>query len=77
MDKRGGWNAGQAFDSDKASDLIDDRMVRNMASDIRQQLGADALKPRKPLITGPGAGPGGIPISSGRRGMHNVNVAAA
>lgn len=42
-----------------------------MASDLRRQLGADALKPRKPLITGPGAGPGGIPISSGRRVMHN------
>ena len=46
-------------------------MVKNMASDLRRQLGADALKPHKPLITGPGAGPGGIPISSGRRGMHN------
>ena len=37
----------------------------------------DALKPRKPLIIGPGAGPGGIPISSLKRGVHNVNTAAA
>ena len=70
MDKRGKWNVGDAFDLDKASGLIDDKMARNMAADLRKHLGADALKPRKPLITGPGAGPGGIPISSGRRKAH-------
>ena len=72
MDKRGKWSVGDAFDLDKASDLIDDKMARNMANDLRKHLGADALKPHKPLITGPGVGPGGIPISSGRRAMHGV-----
>ena len=70
MNKRGQWNVGDAFDLDKANELIDDKMARNMAADLRKHLGADALKPRKPLITGPGAGPGGIPISSGRRKAH-------
>ena len=71
MDKRGNWNFGQAFDLDQASDLIDDKMARNMAHDIRKQLGADALKPHKPLISGPGAGPGGIPISSSRKAIYS------
>ena len=70
MEKRGKWNVADAFDLDKASDLIDDKMARNMAADIRRQLGADALKPHKPLISGPGVGPGGIPISSGRKQVY-------
>ena len=67
MDKRGKWNVGSAFDLNQASDLIDDKMVRNMATDLRKQLGADALKPHKPLL----AGPGGIPISAARSKVHN------
>lgn len=63
MDKRGKWNVGDAFDLDKASGLIDDKMARNMAADLRRHLGPDALKPHKPLVSGPGVGPGGIPIS--------------
>ena len=45
-------------------------MARNMANDLRKQLGADALKPHKPLISGPGVGPGGIPLSSGRKQVY-------
>lgn len=63
MEKKGSWNAGSAFDVDKASELIDDRMARNVADDIRRQLGPNGLSLHKPVIAGPGVGPGGIPIS--------------
>ena len=63
---------GDAFDLDKASDLIDDKMARNMANDLRRHLGADALKPHKPVVSGPGIGPGGIPISSGRKNVYGA-----
>ena len=36
MEKRGKWNVGDAFDLDKASDLLDDKMARNMANDLRR-----------------------------------------
>ncbi|MFN9956087.1 MAG: hypothetical protein ACK55I_23580, partial [bacterium] len=54
---------------------VSDQAVRNISNNILQDFGIDALKPRKPLITGSGAGPGGIPISSGRKGVHNVAAA--
>ena len=72
MDKRGKWSVGDAFNLDNASDLIDDNMARNMANDIRRQLGAAGLQPHKPVVSGPGIGRSGIPISSGRRSQHNV-----
>jgi UBX domain-containing protein 11 len=37
-----------------------------MADDIRKQLGPNGLSLHKPVVSGPG----GIPISSGRRGVH-------
>lgn len=67
MDKRGKWkydaSNATAFDDEQAMNMMDDKMARNMAADLRKHLGADALKPHKPLISGPGAGPGGIPLS--------------
>ena len=41
-----------------------------MAQDIRRELGPNGLQPRKPVITGPGSGPGGIPISAARQKVH-------
>lgn len=72
MDKRGKWSVGDAFDLDRASELIDDKMARNMANDLRRHLGTDALKPHKPVVSGPGVGPGGIPISSGRSKVYGA-----
>ena len=66
MDKRGQWNAGDAFDLDKASNLLDDNMARKMANDLRNHIGVDALKPRKPLLSGPGVGKSGLPLSQNR-----------
>jgi hypothetical protein len=34
--KRGDWNVGDSFDLDKASDLIDDKMQKNIIADIRR-----------------------------------------
>ena len=70
MEKKGSWNIASAFDPDRASDLIDDKMARNMANDIRRQLGPNGLSLHKPVVTGPGVGPGGIPISAGRSKIH-------
>ena len=36
VDRRGKWNVGDAFDLEKASDLIDDKLAKNMANDIRR-----------------------------------------
>ena len=78
VDKRGKWNVGDAFSLDNAAiDMIDDKLARNMANDIRRQLGPNALQPHKPLISGPGVGPGGIPISSGRRNLHGAAAAGS
>ena len=63
MDKRGKWSVGDAFDLDKANQLLDDSSARNLANDLRKQLGKDALKPHKPLLAGPGVGKSGIPLS--------------
>ena len=75
MDKRGKWNIGDAFNLDDASAMIDDNLARNMANDIRKQLGANALQPHKSVVSGPGVNRSGIPISSSRRSQHNVNMA--
>ena len=58
VDKKGNFNFAD-FDLNKASELIDDKMARKMAEDIRKQLGPNGLAKHKPLISGPG----GIPIS--------------
>ena len=63
MEKRGQWNAGSAFDLDRPSDLIDDKMMKDVAADIRRQLGPNGLSLHKPVVSGPGIGHGGIPIS--------------
>ena len=72
MDKKGQWNAGSAFDLNAPSDLIDDKMAKNMAEDIRRQLGPNGLSLHKPVVSGPGVGPGGIPISSGRSKQYGI-----
>ena len=66
VDKRGKWNAGDAFDLDKANKLLDDASARNLANDLRRHMGADALKPHKPLLAGPGVGKSGLPLNSKR-----------
>lgn len=58
--KKGDWNIadlGSPLDLDLCEDLIDDKMARNVANDIRRELGAAALKPHKPLLA-PSAGGG-------------------
>ena len=36
VDKRGKWNVGDAFNLDDAAGMIDDKLARNMANDIRK-----------------------------------------
>ena len=67
VDKRGKWSVGDAIDLEKVSDMIPDKMARNLAEDIKRQLGPKGLTKHKPVITGPGAGPGGVPKSSVRK----------
>ena len=43
-----------------------------MAEDIRRQLGPNGLSLHKPVVAGPGIGPGGIPISSGRSKQYGI-----
>ena len=65
VDKKGLFNFAD-FDLDQAYEMIDDKMARNMADDIRKQLGPNGLSKHKPIVSGPG----GIPLSSGRAAVH-------
>lgn len=42
---------------DKASELLDDGMAKNLAADLRRELGAKALQPSKPLLVPSGGMP--------------------
>ena len=59
-----------AFDLDKASDLIDDKTSEKILADIRKQLGPEGLSKHKPIVSGPG----GIPISQGRAAVHKKPI---
>ena len=37
--KNGKWNVEDAFDLNKASDLLDDKISKNVISDLKKQLG--------------------------------------
>ena len=37
--KRGKWNVGDSFDLDKASEMLDDNMCKNIMGDLKKQLG--------------------------------------
>jgi hypothetical protein len=36
--KKGNWNVEDPLDLDKASELLDDKVVKNVADDIRRQM---------------------------------------
>ena len=72
--KKGNWDVADAFDLDKASDLLDDKTSERIMADIRKQLGPEGLSKHKPIVSGPGVGPGGIPISSGRQAIHKKPI---
>jgi len=61
--KKGKWCVGDAFDLDKASDLIDDKMAKNIMGDLKKQLGPEGF-PRPPH--------GGAPANSGLYSDLNV-----
>jgi len=48
--KKGNWNVADPLDLDLASDLIDSKIAKNVADDIRREMGFAALKPHKPLL---------------------------
>ena len=52
MDKKGSWNVVDPVDLDSPSilDLIDPKMAKNVADDIRKQLDQANLKPHKPIL---------------------------
>lgn len=78
VDKRGKWKiADFEFDpsknlDDEMKELMGDKVTKNVAEDIRKAL-ANA-KPHKPVISGPGVGLGGVPISSSRAAVHKVGA---
>lgn len=41
---------GDAFDLNKASDLLDDRMAKNIMGDLRKQLGPEGFPKPTPVI---------------------------
>jgi hypothetical protein len=52
MDKKGNWNVYDPIDLDSPSilDIIDPKMAKNVADDIRKQLEQANLKPHKPIL---------------------------
>ena len=34
--KKGNWNVGDAFDLEKAADMMDDKMAKNIMGDLRK-----------------------------------------
>ena len=61
------------MDLDKVSDMIPDKMARNLAEDIKRQLGPKGLTKHKPVITGPG----GVPKASIRKSSQGAAGNAA
>ena len=58
--RKGNWNAGQAFnlESDMHSDLLDDKMSKNIVGDLRKNLPPGGFPKHKPVIhTTPGSKP--------------------
>ena len=52
--RKGQWNVGDAFDLNKASDLIDDKMAKNLVGDLKRQIGPEGFpKPRASKDGGP------------------------
>ena len=51
--KKGNWNIADLANED----LIDDKMAKNVADDIRKQLEKANIKPHKPLLAQSGAPP--------------------
>lgn len=75
VDKKGNFNFAD-FSLDKAYDMIDDKMAKNLARNLQAELGPNALQKHKPVISGPGGIPvaSSKPISSGRAVMHQGAV---
>ena len=52
--RKGQWSVGDAFDLNKASDLIDDKMAKNLVGDLKRQIGPEGFpKPRLSKDGGP------------------------
>jgi hypothetical protein len=41
--KKGNWNVGDAFDLEKAADMMDEKMAKNIMGDLRKQLGPEGF----------------------------------
>ncbi len=51
--KKGGWTPGQAFDLDKfSSELIDDKVAKNVVNDLKKNLPPGGFPKHKAVITG-------------------------
>ena len=48
--KKGKWNVGEAFDLNAASDLLDDKMQKNILGDLKKQLGPEGFPKPTPVL---------------------------
>ena len=56
--KKGDWTPGQAFDVEKyQSDLLDDKMAKNLVGDLKRNLPPGGFPKHKPVITTPSGAP--------------------
>ena len=50
--KKGGWNPSSAFDINSfSSDLLDDKMAKNIVGDLKKHLPPGGFPKHKPVIT--------------------------
>lgn len=47
--KKGNWNVGDAFDLEKAAELMDEKMAKNIMGDLRKQLGPEGFPKPAPV----------------------------
>lgn len=68
--KKGGWNptAGLNFDN-ISSDLLDDKMAKNIIGDLRKNLPPGGFPKHKPVVTGGTPGSGLVSAKNAKRGV--------
>ena len=59
VDKRGSWNVSDPLDLTQVEAMLDNNVANRIANDLRKEMGANALKPNKPLLGDPRALLGG------------------
>jgi len=65
--KKGGWNPSFNIEDFK-SDLLDDKMAKNIIGDLKKNLPPGGFPKHKPVITSSTPG-GGLPSAKAKRGI--------